>query len=113
MLAIGAAHAQAIGGGGGGAGSGGGGQTTFQSAGPGQTVTVGSNTTLTVPSGAKCAQFSISGANAYRTSDGTPPSGSNGTILVAGSQWPDCGPLTAYQFTAASGTPVLNVEYFK
>lgn len=75
---------------------------------------VTSGTTLTVPSGASCAQITLEGAaNVRRTSDGTAPTTSVGTLIIGGAQWQDCGPLAAYKFTAVSGSPTLDVEYFK
>ena len=48
-----------------------------------------------------------------RTSDGTSATTTNGTLLVSGAQWTDCGPLAGYKFTAVSGSPTLDVEYYK
>jgi hypothetical protein len=76
-------------------------------------LAVSTNTTLTVPSGTTCAEITVEGAGVRRTSDGTSATASNGTLIQAGSQWQDCGPLAAYKFTAVSGSPSLDVEYFK
>lgn len=76
-------------------------------------LTISSGTTLTVPSGASCAQITLESANIRRTSDGTAPTSTVGTLIPVGSQWQDCGPLASYKFSAVSGSPSLNVEYFK
>jgi len=41
-------------------------------------ISIGTNTQLTVPSGATCAFITIEGANVRRTSDGTSPTSSMG-----------------------------------
>jgi hypothetical protein len=76
---------------------------------------VGTGTTLTVPKGAICAYITVESGNVRRTSDGTTPTTTVGTPLLAGSQWADCGPLASYQFAATNilSSPTLDVEYFK
>lgn len=76
-------------------------------------LAVSTNTQLTVPNGAVCAYITVEGANVRRTSDGTSATTTNGTLITSGTQWPDCGPLSAYKFTAVSGSPTLDVEYFQ
>lgn len=76
-------------------------------------LAISTNTQLTVPSGAVCAYLTVETANIRRTSDGTSASSSNGSLLVAGAQWSDCGPLASYKFTAVSGSPTITAEYFK
>jgi len=76
-------------------------------------LSVTTNTQLTVPAGATCAQITVETANVRRTSDGSSASSSNGTLIQSGATWQDCGPLTLYKFTAVSGSPTLDVEYFK
>ena len=71
------------------------------------------NTQLTVPAGARFAFMTLEGADIRRTSDGTSASTSAGSLIKAGAQWMDAGPLAAYKFTAVSGSPTLTVEYFK
>ena len=86
----------------------------YLSAGTGQfALAITTNTQLTVPSGAICAYITVETANVRRTSDGTSASSSNGTLFASGTQWTDCGPLKSYKFTAVSGSPTLDVEYFK
>ena len=76
-------------------------------------LSVTTNTQLTVPALTTCAYITVETANVRRTSDGTSATTTNGTLLVSGSQWSDCGPLATYKFTAVSGSPTLDVEYFK
>ena len=86
----------------------------YQSSGTGQfALSVSTNTTLTVPAGTTCAYITVETANVRRTSDGTSASTTNGTLFASGTQWTDCGPLAGYKFTAVSGSPTLDVEYFK
>lgn len=88
--------------------------STYASGGTNQfALAVATNTTLTVPSGATCAYITVETANVRRTSDGTGATTTNGTLFNSGAQWSDCGPLAAYKFTAVSGSPTLDVEYFK
>lgn len=76
-------------------------------------LAISTNTQLTVPAGTIAAYVTVEGANVRRTSDGTSATTANGTLLQAGSQWMDTGPLAAYKFTAVSGSPTITVEYFK
>jgi hypothetical protein len=87
---------------------------SYVSAGTGQfALAVATNTQLTVPTGSVCAEITVEGASIRRTSDGTSATTTNGTLIQSGAQWQDCGPLAAYKFTAVSGSPTLDVEYFK
>jgi hypothetical protein len=87
---------------------------SYVSAGTGQfALAVTTNTQLTVPTGAICAEITVEGASVRRTSDTTSATTTNGTLIQSGAQWQDCGPLAAYKFTAVSGTPTLDVEYFR
>lgn len=76
---------------------------------------VTSSTQLTVPPQTVCAYITLEGGNIRRTSDGSTPTASVGTLLIAPNGWSDCGPLGAYKFTTAnvSSSPTLDVEYFK
>jgi hypothetical protein len=86
----------------------------YNSAGAGQFgLPITSGTKLTVPTNTLCAYITVEGASVRRTSDGTTPTTTNGTLISSGTQWPDCGPLSSYQFTAVSGSPTLDAEYFK
>jgi opacity protein-like surface antigen len=87
---------------------------SYVSAGTGQfALAIGTNTQLTVPTGSVCAEITVEGANIRRTSDTTSATTTNGTLIQSGAQWQDCGPLAAYKFTAVSGSPTIDVEYFK
>ena len=86
----------------------------YQSAGTGQFgLAVGTNTQLTVPTGTICAYVTVETAAVRRTSDGTGATTTNGTLFASGTQWTDCGPLSTYKFTAVTGSPTLDIEYFK
>jgi hypothetical protein len=76
-------------------------------------LAVTTNTTLTVPPNTTCAYITVEGASVRRTSDGTSATTTSGTLFAAGTQWADCGALATYKFTAVSGSPTLDVEYFK
>lgn len=87
---------------------------SYTSAGTDQfALAIGTNTQLTVPVGTICAQITVETASIRRTSDTTSATTTNGTLIQVGAQWQDCGPLAAYKFTAVSGSPTLDVEYFK
>ena len=86
----------------------------YLSSGAGQFgLAVTTNTQLTVPPLTTCAYITVETANVRRTSDNTSASTTVGTLFVSGTQWSDCGPLASYKFTAVSGSPTLDVEYFK
>jgi hypothetical protein len=90
------------------------GTRTFVSSGSQQNnLAIGTNTQLTVPAGTVCAQITHEVASVRRTSDTTSASAANGTLIPAGAQYQDCGPLAAYKYTAVSGSPTVTVEYFK
>lgn len=75
-------------------------------------LAVSTNTQLTVPPNTRCAYITVEGASVRRTSDGTSATTTVGT-LIAPQGWSDCGPLGSYKFTAVSGSPTIDVEYFK
>jgi hypothetical protein len=86
----------------------------YQSTGPSQYgLAIGTNTTLTVPVGTICAYITVESASVRRTTDGTSASTTVGTLFASGTQWTDCGPLSNMKWTAVSGSPTLDVEYFK
>lgn len=76
-------------------------------------LAIATATKLTVPNGAICAEITVETAPVRRTSDGTAPTTSVGTLFAVGAQFYDCGPLAVEQFTAVSGSPPLDIEYFK
>jgi hypothetical protein len=86
----------------------------YLSSGAGQfALSVTTNTQLTVPPLTTCAYITVETASVRRTSDNTSATTTNGTLFASGTQWSDCGPLATYKFTAVSGSPTLDVEYFK
>jgi hypothetical protein len=86
----------------------------YLSSGAGQFgLSVTTNTQLTVPALTTCAYITVESASVRRTSDNTSATTTNGTLFASGTQWSDCGPLAAYKFTAVSGSPTLDVEYFQ
>jgi hypothetical protein len=76
-------------------------------------LSVTTNTTLTVPAGTRVAQFSVETADVRWTDDGTSATTSVGHLARNGSAWQSAGPLAAMKFTAVSGSPTLNVSYYK
>ncbi|HEY7294248.1 MAG TPA: hypothetical protein VH916_04360 [Dehalococcoidia bacterium] len=80
--------------------------------------TLASATPLTVPSdsagrAASYAFIQVDTANVRWRDDGTAPTASVGVQLAsAGSFW-YAGTLSAIQFIAVSGSPVLNVSYYR
>ena len=86
----------------------------FVSAGNGQNaLAVTTSTQLTVPAGTLCALLTLEGGQVRRTSDGSTPTTTTGTLIQPGTQWTDCGPLATYKFTAVSLSPTFDVEYMK
>lgn len=76
--------------------------------------TLASATKLTVPAGANFALIRVETADVRWRDDGTDPTTSAGMIMT------DTDPLFAYSgtlsklsFIAASGSPVLNVSYYR
>jgi hypothetical protein len=103
-----------------GGGGGGGGTVPWQPApmagGAQYGLAVSGVTTLTVPSGAKCASILSETANVRYTTSGTTPSASVGMgPIVPGTPLQFCGSATlaALKFFAVSGSPTLDVEYFQ
>jgi hypothetical protein len=68
---------------------------------------------LTVPSGATFAVISAETANVRYRDDGTLPTASAGMPIVAGTTITYSGSLTAIKFIAESGSPVLDISYYK
>jgi hypothetical protein len=71
------------------------------------------NTTLTVPAGSRLAMFSVEGGDLRWTDDGTSASTTVGHPRANGSSWTFYGPLAAMKFTSVTGSPTLNVSYYK
>ena len=84
------------------------------SAGAGQYgLAVGTNTGLTVPAGATMAQITVEGANVRYRDDGGNPTSSVGMLVYQTTSWLYSGPLVALLFTKVSGSPTLDVSYYK
>lgn len=88
---------------------------TYASAGAGQyNVTFSAAAGLTVPAGATIAQLIVEGTGGFRyRDDGVAPTSSVGMFIATGAAFQYAGPLSAIQFIAASGSPTLDVSYYK
>ena len=76
-------------------------------------LSVTTNTTLTVPAGATIAEICVETAGIRYTSDGTSATASVGMPVSSGTCYSYSGPLSALKFTAQTGLPTIDVEYFK
>lgn len=87
----------------------------YASVGYQQITATGSAQSLTVPAGATSAEICVSTAAVRWRDDATDPTTSVG-MPIAAATWP-CkfytGPLQAFRFIAVSGSPVLDVSYYK
>jgi hypothetical protein len=69
---------------------------------------------LTVPEGATMAVFTVDAASVRWRDDGTAPTASAGmTIRDTDAPFEYTGDLEAIEFIAVSGSPVLNISYYK
>ena len=69
---------------------------------------------LTVPAGNPTGVLiTVETANVRWRDDGTAPTASVGQLLQAGQNYFYPGTLTAIQFIAVSGSPVLDLSYYK
>lgn len=75
-------------------------------------LAVGTNTTLTVPTGATIAQICVETAGVRYRDDGTAATASLGIPVSAGTCFAYSGPLSALSFTAQSGSPTIDVSYY-
>ena len=78
-----------------------------------QITSLASSTALAVPTGATVAQISVEAAGVRYRDDGTAPTASIGMPLLAGANFTYGGNLASLRFIAISGSPVLNVSYYK
>ena len=76
-------------------------------------LAVGTNTTLTVPAGATLAEICVEGAALRYRDDGTAATASLGIPVAAGACFAYSGPLASLSFTAQSGSPTIDVSYYK
>lgn len=80
-----------------------------------QIAATGSAQSLTVPAGSTSAVVCVSTAAIRWRDDGTDPSATVG-MPVAAATWPCMlytGPLANFRFIAQSGSPVLDVAYYR
>jgi hypothetical protein len=70
---------------------------------------------VTVPTGARLAVMTVDAANVRYRDDGTAPTASIGIQLSSSATQPYeySGDLAAIQFIAVSGSPLLNVAFYK
>ena len=86
----------------------------YYSAGAGQyALAVTTNTTLTVPANSAGAEICVETAGVRYTDDGTSASSSTGIPVAAGVCFQYFGPLNKLKFTAQSGSPTLDVSYYR
>jgi hypothetical protein len=77
-------------------------------------ATLASATSLTVPVGARYALIQVDTASVRFRDDGTAPTAAIGVTLVNGiAPMMYTGDLATIQFIALSGSPVLNVSYYR
>jgi apolipoprotein N-acyltransferase len=76
-------------------------------------ATLASATSLTVPAGATVAVVAPDTAAVRWRDDGTAPTTSVGMSLAAATVFEYWGNLSAIQFIAQTGSPVLNISYYK
>ena len=86
----------------------------YSSAGAGQyALAVATATSLTPPTGASIAEICVETAGIRYRDDGTAPTALVGLPVAAGTCWAYAGPLSAIQFIAQTGSPTIDVSYYK
>jgi len=78
-----------------------------------QQLTVTGVVGLTAPSGSTIAFISVATSGVNYRDDGTNPTSTVGMPVSAGQQLQYSGALSSIKFIAQSGTPVLNISYYK
>jgi len=76
-------------------------------------VGLAGGTLTSVPNGTKLAVIACSTANVRWRDDGTAPTATLGMPLNAGQQLAYSGDLSAVKFILVSGSPVLDVSFYK
>ena len=76
-------------------------------------LAVGTNTTLAVPAGATLAEICVETAAVRYRDDGTAATSSLGIPVASGTCFQYSGPLASLSFTAQSGSPTIDVSYYK
>lgn len=86
----------------------------YISAGAGQmALSVTTNTTLTVPTGATLAEICVETAGVRYRDDGTAATALLGLPVSSGTCFAFSGPLSVLSFTAQTGSPTIDVLYYK
>jgi hypothetical protein len=86
----------------------------YASAGPSQMgLPVLALTTLSVPQGATIAQICVETSGVRYRDDGTAPTAASGQPVAAGACFSYAGSLSSLQFVAQSGSPTIDVSYYK
>ena len=86
----------------------------YDSAGASQIgLAVSTNVTLTAPAGATLAEICVEGGGVRYRDDGTAATASVGLPVAAGACFSYSGPLSSLSFTAQSGSPTIDVSYYK
>lgn len=78
-----------------------------------QQITVSALSTLTIPTGAIFAYLTVETSPIRYRDDGTAPTSTVGYPVAVGTQLYYAGTLSAVQLIAQSGTPVVDVLYYK
>ncbi len=79
-------------------------------------ATTSSSASLTsggIPAGATMAYVTVITANAVYRDDGGVPTTTIGVIVASGGNFFYAGTLSALQFIAVSGSPVLNIAFYR
>lgn len=86
----------------------------YISAGAGQyALAISGVVLLTVPKGSEIAEICVETAGVRYTDDGTTPTSTVGIPVASGSCFQYGGPLNKIQFIAQSGSPTIDVSYYK
>lgn len=72
-----------------------------------------SNVMIPIPPDAVMVLIACEAANIRWTDDGQTPSATFGIPMAAGQEFAYSGNLAAIQFAAVSGTPLLDIAYYK
>jgi hypothetical protein len=78
-------------------------------------ATLAGSTALTIPAGTERAWVQCETANVRWKADGGTPTASDGMLIIAGTapiEITMAGGLKAARFIAASGSPILHVQYY-
>jgi hypothetical protein len=76
-------------------------------------LSVATATSLTVPGGSLFAEICVETASVRYRDDGTAPTATVGIPVAVSTCFQYAGPLAAVQFIAQSGSPTIDVSYYK